>query len=100
MSTQGIISTKNNLNKITKRVMSSLSHFTFSQRLQAKAEEYNVKFAYVDESYTSKTCGNCGNENNNLGSSKIFDCPHCEYITGRDVNGARNIFIKNIESYH
>ena len=45
----------------------------------------------------SKCCGNCGKLNHKLGASKIFKCPHCEWTLDRDMNGARNIMIKNLE---
>jgi putative transposase len=99
MSTSSIISNKKNLDPMTKRNASALSHYTFMQRLKSKAEEYNVDFRYVDESYTSITCGRCSKNNNNLPKGfKIFKCS-CGYILGRDINGARNILIKNISCY-
>lgn len=55
----------------------------------------------VREDYTSKTCGKCGYIDNNLGSKKIYDCKKCKIKIDRDVNGARNILLKNYvcESY-
>jgi len=50
----------------------------------------------VNESYTSKTCGRCGNINKELGSSKSYKCSKCHLEIDRDVNGARNIYLKNI----
>lgn len=93
MSTIGIL--RGNLNAGCKRLIQAASHFTFRQRLKAKCEEYNIEFMEVDESYTSKTCGSCGNLNNSLGSSKVFKCK-CGFCTDRDVNGARNIMIKGL----
>jgi len=49
----------------------------------------------VDESYTSKTCGGCGHLNN-VGTKEWYECKKCSYQADRDVNGARNILIKNI----
>ena len=94
MSTVGIL--RNNLTSKTKSIANYLSHYTFRQRLKAKCEEYNVEFMEVDESYTSKTCGWCGNLNNKLGSSKVFNCPSCGITVDRDINGARNIMIKGL----
>ena len=95
MSTKGIV--KNNLHKKTKRMVYALSHYLFKERLKSKAEEYSCKFKIVDESYTSKTCGNCGEIHDNLGSSEKFQCPKqsCYYRMHRDIHGARNIYIKN-----
>ena len=50
------------------------------------------------EEYTSKTCTNCLKINYNLGSDKTFKCPNCSLIIDRDVNGARNILLKNWEN--
>uniref|UniRef100_A0A7S0KFF4 Cas12f1-like TNB domain-containing protein n=1 Tax=Ostreococcus mediterraneus TaxID=1486918 RepID=A0A7S0KFF4_9CHLO len=42
------------------------------------------------ESGTSKTCGNCGWENDALGHAREFVCHMCDITIGRDWNGARN----------
>lgn len=98
MSTKGIVKKSLNLHSTTKRMTYALSHFLFKERLSSKATEYNCVFKEVDESYTSKTCGGCGEINNELGSSKQFQCPDkmCLYRMHRDIHGARNIYIKNI----
>ena len=44
----------------------------------------------VIESGTSKTCGNCGWENDALGHAQEFVCHMCDITIGRDWNGARN----------
>ena len=49
----------------------------------------------VDESYTSKTCGCCG-ELNEVGLSRVYNCKFCKTIIDRDINGGRNILIKNM----
>jgi IS605 OrfB family transposase len=98
MSTKGIIKKHSSvLNSAMKRFCIALSHFTFNQRLQAKCEEFNVNFEVVDESYTSKTCGKCGELNEKLGSNELFICAHvgCKYSMPRDIHGARNILIKH-----
>ena len=79
------------------RNMMTLSHYTFRQRLLNKCVEYvNCKVEIVNESYTSKTCGNCGNVNEELGSSKTYNCEKCKIRIDRDANGSRNILLKNI----
>ena len=93
MSTVGVL--QGNLHPRVKLLLQSLSHYTFRQRLKAKCEELGVEFAEVDESYTSKTCGSCGEINENLGAKKVFECK-CGFKIDRDVNGARNIMIKNL----
>ena len=95
MSTIGIVR-GNTLSKETKRFTVALSHYTFRMRLRAKCEEYGVTFMDVDESYTSKTCGQCGALNDKLGASKLFTC-NCGFSIDRDINGARNIMIKHMK---
>ena len=97
MSTKGVVKKGSTINKSTKRTCYALSHFLFKERLKSKASEYNCVVKIVDESYTSKTCGRCGEINENLGGSKIFKCPEymCFYRMDRDIHGARNIYIKN-----
>jgi putative transposase len=65
-------------------------------RLEYKCVSQNVHFKYVDESYTSKTCSECSYYDKNLGSSKIYICKECPNIMERDINGARNIYIKSL----
>jgi putative transposase len=86
---------KGYLSKKTKDEMLNLSHFLFKTRLIEKTQEFkNFRIHHVNEAYTSKTCSCCG-KLNNCGSSKIYKCESCSLIMDRDVNGARNIFIKH-----
>jgi len=86
---------KGNLHKMTKKVLQSLSHYKFRQRLTYKSNIYGTTFNSVREDYTSKTCGKCGNIDNKLGSKKIYDCRKCGVKMDRDVNASRNILLKN-----
>jgi putative transposase len=79
--------------KNTRKLM-ALSHFKFKLRLAQKTSEIGNKVIICNEAYTSKTCTNCGVENNNLGISKIFKCNSCELEHDRDYNGARNIALR------
>jgi len=83
------------INSKTARGMATWSHYRFKQRLLHKSQEYPECRVYiVGEAYTSKTCGHCGFIHNQLGGSKIFECPACKWKIDRDINGARNILIK------
>jgi IS605 OrfB family transposase len=86
---------KKKLGRMTKRLLSMFSFYKFKQRLEYKCSVYNKKLIIVDESYTSKTCGNCG-VLNDVGSKEEYCCSSCGVIIDRDVNGARNILIKNV----
>ena len=97
-----LFETKNMVSRIkrkigskTARAMLTWSHYRFRMILEEKAKEYpwcNVHV--VNEAYTSKTCGCCGELHEKLGSSKVFRCPSCEVTLDRDVNGARNILLR------
>ncbi len=85
------------INRRTAYNLLTLSHFMFQQLLKHKMNIRKGKLILCTEEYTSKTCGKCGRLNHNLGGSKIFKCPFkdCDLIADRDINAARNIFIKN-----
>lgn len=94
--TQGMVQKKNRrISSKTARAMCTWSHYRFRCHLLQKARcrpEVSVKL--VTEEFTSKTCGNCGELHQKLGSSKTFKCPSCKTIVDRDYNGARNILLK------
>jgi putative transposase len=86
------------LNSRVARNLMNLSHFLFRQRLLSVSEEYeNCTIEIVSEEFTSRTCGKCGTINKDLGSNKLFKCVNekCKTEIDRDVNGARNILLKN-----
>lgn len=91
LSTRSIV--QGNLSSFEKEYTHALSHYTFNTILKNKCQEYNKKFILVNESYTTKTCGICG-EINNVKCSRIINCIHCKQCIDRDMNGARNILIK------
>ena len=77
----------------TNHDMFGISHFTLKTRMEMKCEERSIAFVSPTEEYTSKTCGNCGLINDNLGSSETFRCD-CGLICHRDLHAARNIYMK------
>ena len=84
------------INRKTKRALYVFKFYQFKQRLINKGKEKNCSIEIVTEEYTSKTCGRCGTINENLGGSKKFECGKCGLKIDRDLNGARNILIKNL----
>ena len=82
------------INNKTVRKMLLLSHYSFQEKLKYKIKMRKGLLLLVDEHYTSKTCGNCGNIDDNLGSKKVYKCSKCNAEIDRDINGARNILIK------
>jgi transposase len=85
-----------NLNKIKRSKQKSWMHCRFHDLLQYQCTKTKSRVIECTEEYTSKTCGRCGVLNNQLGSSKRFQCvnPRCGYTIDRDFNGARNIMLK------
>ena len=79
----------------TSRAMLGWAHYRFKMKLKAKAEEYSCKVVDCTEEYTSKTCGNCGTENQ-IGGKEVWTCKHCGCVHDRDINGARNILLKQM----
>ena len=96
MNIRNMIKKKGNLNKKIKQPLVMLSHCKFIERLKNKCETTGNKLYVCCESYTSVTCGMCFNRNDKT-KSKIFKCKFCNYETDRDINAARNIFLKNID---
>lgn len=76
----------------TARSMLTLSHYSFRQRLSHMAAKNGCTVVTQDESYTSKTCTCCGRINS-IGSAKLLRCK-CGTTIDRDLNGARNIFLR------
>lgn len=97
LSTKSILSRKNNLDKMTKRVASLMRLFVFKSRLKYKCSLRHCGYKEIRENHTSKTCCNCGNYKKNLGRAIEYDCTNCKCKNGRDVNGAKNIYILGID---
>ena len=81
--------------KQTKRMMNMFSFYKFKEKLTYKCSVHGKKLYIVDESYTSKTCGSCGTLND-VGGSEVYKCKACNLTIDRDVNGSRNILLKNL----
>lgn len=79
----------------TARMMLTWAHYRFRVRLQWRAKRTGAKVVIVDEAYTSKTCGHCGQLHERLGGAKKFHCPSCHHELDRDANAARNILLRN-----
>lgn len=86
-----------NRNSKVNRDLLTLSHYLFRQRLIYKCNQRDVKIRFTTEEYTSKTCTECGTLDYKLGSKKIYNCKKCHLILDRDVNGARNIYLKSLD---
>lgn len=85
------------INSRTSHLLVNLSFDKFLNKLKSMCSFRKVKLYIVNESYTSKTCGLCGNIKEDLGGNKIYKCDKCGLNINRDYNGARNILLKNME---
>jgi len=84
------------LSKKSVRQMLGWRHFGFRQRLIENAKLANVQIYVKGEEYTSKTCTHCRFLKQDLRGAKVYKCQDCSLKVDRDVNGARNIFLKNV----
>ena len=77
------------------RSYDTYAHYKFREYMHFKAQEYGARVYAAPESYTSKTCSSCGTINSELGSSRTFGCI-CGLDVNRDLNGAKNVCLKNV----
>ena len=82
-------------NRRLNRELLDLKHYMFRSRLGSKCILRGCSMVVNTEEFTSKTCGRCGFVNE-VGGKDIFQCKDCGLVVDRDVNGARNIYIKTI----
>lgn len=84
------------ISKTTANELLTLSHYKFREKLRNMCKIRGNNYKVVTEEYTSKLCSNCGNLHKNLGSMEVYKCSKCKLEIYRDINAARNIFLKNI----
>jgi putative transposase len=83
------------LKKHPKRALVALRMCEFVDRLEACARSYpSCTIHVVSEAHTSKTCTSCGSYKSDLGGTKVYDCSACGWHADRDVNAARNIYLR------
>lgn len=83
----------------TARKLQTLSHFAFRQRLAHACAMRNRQLIVVSETYTTKTCNECGNIQD-VGSNDTYECSACEMDFDRDYNAAKNILAKTLRHYY
>jgi IS605 OrfB family transposase len=85
---------RRDVHKTTKKMFSILSHSLFLKRLENKCKQEGVILKIVNEDMTTQTCGRCFSTYKF--KEEIYKCSKCNLIIGRDINSARNIYIKEI----
>jgi transposase len=63
----------------------------FRNAIISAAEREKVQWIAVPPQYTSKTCSDCDEVNNELKSEETWTCPACGVVHDRDINAALNI---------
>jgi putative transposase len=81
-----------NIQAISKRRLIALSHYRFREKLKLRAFKYGCKITEVSEYLTTRTCSNCKNIDDNIGSKKKYDCSSCGLCIDRDINASINIY--------
>lgn len=95
MSTKSIVNNETGkISKMTKRIAYKMKLYTFRKRMMYKCHCKKIKYSIINERFTSKMCSHCGNVDDNLEGKKEYNCRKCEMMVDRDINGARNIYIK------
>lgn len=94
LSTTDIV--KNHANAYNRQLY-SLGHYKFSKLLAQKARAHGKKLVEVCEAYTTKTCLNCLQHNDNIRDGRVHRCD-CGYNGGRDITAAFNILLKNVKT--
>jgi len=96
MSAKGIVKRNESvLTKTQKVACLRTQYYKFKERLEYKSKVKGAGFNLINESYSSKTCSICGNIKEDLKGAKEYICEKCDIKMERDINGARNIFIKS-----
>ena len=85
------------LNKALKRVLQSLSHYSFCEKLVYKCLTYNRNIKIQNEKFTTKMCYLCGHYNEKVKGEKKIKCNGCNLKYDRDNDSAVNICLASLE---
>jgi hypothetical protein len=87
----------NKLSKETKRVIQSLSHYNFREKLVYKCLSKTRKIIVQEEKYTTKMCSCCGHYNEWIRGEKKIKCKGCLKEYDRDVGASQNIYMSALK---
>jgi putative transposase len=86
---------KKRMNKKSKFVLNTLSHYKFRKHLINKGYEYGCEIIIGTEENTTRTCTFCGSIKGEI-EGRTKKCSDCGRKINRDNAGSRNILIKNV----
>jgi putative transposase len=86
----------NKIDSRTSRSLMNMSYYKFLSKLKNRCMEFDIEIIVRPEYYTSKTCTRCGHIKHDLKNNDIYNCKYCGLKIERDINGARNIMLRNI----
>ncbi len=85
------------LRRPTKRLLQTLSNYSFREKLVYKCLTLGSKVIVQDESYTTKMCSNCSYYNSHIKCEKTIKCEGCNKVYDRDTDAAKCIYLKSLE---
>ncbi len=92
---------RNNI-RARKKLRTAINGWNFYQLelfLTYKAEAKGIRVVHIDPRYTSQRCSKCGSiDKKNRKNQSIFDCRKCGFKHNADLNAAKNICLKYLDS--
>ncbi|WLR44402.1 transposase (plasmid) [Bacillus carboniphilus] len=80
------------VSKSQRTLLSNWSFYQLRQFIEYKSQKAGVPVLFVDPSYTSQTCSECGHtDKENRKSQSEFICTSCGYVAHADYNASLNI---------
>jgi IS605 OrfB family transposase len=87
------------LRKKQRAEVNSWNYLQLEQYLTYKAMAKSVHIEHVDARYTSQRCSKCGHiARSNRKTQSGFRCTKCSFTLNADLNAARNIVVKHLDS--
>ncbi|MCL6477083.1 MAG: transposase [Peptococcaceae bacterium] len=86
--------------KINRAVQNNWPHKKFLGYLGYKTERRGKYTHEADERYSTQKCSNCGRRQKLDPSVRIYKCPKCGMVLGRDENSAINLLNNLLTSFY
>lgn len=84
--------------KGTTKLYRDASWSTLTRMMKYKSQMFGTELHFVNPANTSQRCSECGNMVPKDKHERIHKCPYCGYEDDRDINGAKNILMKWINT--